>query len=266
MSKPDDVPVVLAFAGSDPTGGAGIQADIEAIASIGCHAAPVITAVTVQDTTNVMAFAPQDAELVMQQARAILEDMPISAIKIGFTGSVEIIQTIHVLLTDYPNIPVVIDPIINAGGGSPLADDEMIVAMNTLLIPMCTVITPNSLEARILTPQADTQDASAMALLEGGVDYVLITGAHENSKDVINILYGNHRRLERFSWNRLEGNYHGSGCTLAASLSGYLAQGHAPLPAVRKAQEYTWKALRYGYRLGMGQFLPNRFYWMRKTK
>lgn len=264
MSKPDDIPVVLAFGGSDPTGGAGIQADIEAIASVGCHAAPVITTVTVQDTTNVLAFAPQDAELVMQQARAVLEDMPISAIKIGFTGSVDIIQTIHILLTDYPQIPVVIDPIINAGGGSPLADEEMVVAMNTLLIPMSTMVTPNSQEARILTPQADTQDASAMALLEEGVDYVLITGTHENSKDVINILYGNNRKLERFAWERLEGKYHGSGCTLAASLVGHLAQGHAPLPAVRKAQEYTWKTLKHGYRLGMGQFLPNRFYWTRE--
>ena len=266
MSEPDKIPVVMAFAGSDPTGGAGIQADIEAIASIGCHAAPVITAVTVQDTTNVMAYAPQDAELVMQQARAVLEDIPISVIKIGFTGSVEIIQTIHVLLTDYPHIPVVIDPIINAGGGSPLADDEMIAAMNALLIPLCTVITPNTQEARILTPQADTQDASAMALLEEGSDYVLITGTHEHSKDVTNVLYGNNRILDRFVWRRLENSYHGSGCTLAASLSGFLAQGHAPLPAVRKAQEYTWKALHYGYRLGMGQFLPNRFYWIKNPE
>ncbi len=266
MRNPEDIPVVLTFGGSDPTGGAGTQADVEAIASMGCHAAPVTTALTVQDTTNLMAFVPHDAELVMQQARAVLEDIPISAIKIGFTGSVEIIQTIHSLLTDYPQLPVVVDPIISAGGGRAMTDDGMISAMNTLLVPQSVVITPNTHEARRLAPQADSQDASAMALLEQGADHVLITGTHLNSIDVINILYGNNRKLERFTWKRLEGSYHGSGCTLAASISALLAQGHQTLPAVRKAQEYTWKTLRYGYRVGMGQYLPNRFFWVKSEQ
>ena len=261
MSLPPKIPIVLAFAGTDPTGGAGIQADIEAIASMGCHAAPIITAVTVQDTINVMGSVPQEAELVMEQARAVLEDMPIACIKIGFTGSVDIIETIHVLLTDYPQIPVVMDPILNAGGGRALANEAMILALNTLLIPFCTAVTPNIPEARRLSPQADTLDTSAIAMLEGGAEYVLITGTHQNSTDVTNILYGNHRKLDHFTWKRLEGSYHGSGCTLAASLSGLLAQGQAPLSAIRKAQEYTWKSLKHGYRAGMGQYLPNRFFW-----
>ncbi len=255
------LPVVLAFAGSDPTGGAGIQADIEAIASMGCHAAPIITAVTVQDTTNVMGFVPQEAELVMEQARAVLEDIPIACIKIGFTGSVEIMQAIHVLLTDYPQIPVVIDPIIDAGGGKVLADGAMVLAMNTLLVPLCHVITPNTHEVRMLAPQADTLDAAAMAILEQGADYVLITGTHNHSTDVTNAFYGNQRALDRFTWKRLEGSYHGSGCTLASALSALLARGHEPLTAVRKAQEYTWKSLEQGYRIGMGQYMPNRFFW-----
>ena len=116
MSELPRVAVVMAFAGSDSTGGAGIQADIEAIASMGCHAAPVITAVTVQDTTNVFAFTPQDSELVVQQARAVLEDVSVAAFKIGFLCSVEIINAVHILLTDYPEIPVVLDPIVKAGG------------------------------------------------------------------------------------------------------------------------------------------------------
>jgi hydroxymethylpyrimidine/phosphomethylpyrimidine kinase len=264
MRESDDIPTILAFGGSDPTGGAGIQADIEAITSMGCHAGSVITAITVQDTANVMAIEPLKPELVMQQARAVLEDMPISVAKIGFTGSVEIIQTLHVLLMDYPQISVVLDPIINAGGGRTMADEEMLSAINTLLIPQTHVITPNTHEARILTPQADSQDASAMALLEQGADYVLITGTHSNSSDVVNVLYGNHRRLESFNWERLNNSYHGSGCTLAASLSALLAQGHQTHSAIRKAQEYTWKTLKHGYRIGMGQWLPNRLYWAKQ--
>ncbi len=261
MSLSSKIPVVLVFAGSDPTGGAGIQADIEAIASMGCHTAPIITAVTVQDTINVMGFAPQEAELVVEQARAVLEDMPIAGIKIGFTGGVDIIESIHVLLTDYPQIPVVLDPIINAGGGQSLANEEMVLAINTLLVPLCTAVTPNIHEARRLAPYADTLDASAMVILESGADYVLITGTHQNSVDVINTLYGNRRKLDHFTWRRLEGSYHGSGCTLASSLSGLLAQGQTPISAMRKAQEYTWKSLKHGYRVGMGQYLPNRFFW-----
>ncbi len=266
MKKPPSVPVVLVFAGADPTGGAGMQADIEAIASMGCHAAPVITAVTVQDTTDVLAFVPQNAELVIQQARAILEDMPIAAVKIGFMGSVETIEAIHVLLTDYPELPVVVDPIIRAGGGKMLSDEDMVTALTTLLLPLTTIVTPNSEEARLLAPQADSQDAFAMAILEAGAEYVLITGTHEPSRDVINVLYGNNRRLELFVWKRLEGSYHGSGCTLASTLSALLAHGVDAVSATRKAQKYTWQTLKNAYRLGMGQYLPNRFFWINGEK
>jgi hydroxymethylpyrimidine/phosphomethylpyrimidine kinase len=264
MNQTQRVPVVLAFAGSDPTGGAGIQADIEAMASLGCHAAPIITAVTVQDTTNVMAFIPQKAELVFHQARAVLEDIPIAAIKIGVVGSVEIIEALHVLLTDYPTLPVILDPVIHAGGGHPLADEEMIAAIKNLLLPLATIVTPNNHEARALAYHADNQNACAMALLECGVDYVLITGTHENTTDVVNVLYGNNRLLERFTWKRLQGSFHGSGCTLAAALSGLLAQGREPLSAVREAQNYTWLTLKSAHRLGMGQQLPNRFFWVNR--
>jgi hydroxymethylpyrimidine/phosphomethylpyrimidine kinase len=255
----------MAVAGSDPTGGAGIQADIEAIASMGCHAAPVITAVTVQDTTNVMAFTPQTDELVMEQARAVLEDMPVAAIKIGFLGSVEIIETLHVLLRDYPDIPVVLDPVFTAGGGAVLADEDMINALRALLLPQCTMLTPNTQEARVLAPGADSQDACAMAILERGVEYVLITGTHDNTPQVVNQLYGSARKLDSFSWQRLPGEFHGSGCTLSAALCGLLAQGQEPVAAANEAQEYTWQTLRHGYRLGMGQRLPNRLFWASTT-
>src|SRR3569832_1615480 len=125
----DEIPVVFTFAGSDPTGGAGLQADIEALASMGCHAAPIITAVTVQDTENVKGYSAVDANLVIAQARAVLEVLSVSAFKIGMLGSVENVEAVHTLLTDYPGIPFVLDPIILAGGGGVLADDDVVDAL-----------------------------------------------------------------------------------------------------------------------------------------
>lgn len=258
-----EIPVVMVFAGNDPTGGAGIQADIEAVASMGSQAAPVITALTVQDTRNVIRVEEVDATVVIEQARAVLEDMPVAAFKLGMLGSVEIVEAIHTLLQDYPHAPVVMDPIISAGGGASLADEEMIDAMVELLFPAVTVLTPNSQEARRLAPEADTLDACAQELLSTGCEFVLVTGTHENTPHVENRLYGSHRHLETFTWERLPNSYHGSGCTLASSLAGLLAHGLEPFTAVHEAQEYTWEALKAGYRVGMGQLHPNRLFWAR---
>jgi len=255
------IPVVLALSGSDPSGGAGIQADIEALASHGCHCAPVITAITVQDTQDVKSYAPLDGTLIMEQARAVLEDMPVAAIKIGLLGSTDAVEAIHGVLQDYPDIPVILDPVLASGNGTSLTEDDVLEAMDSLLLPNVTVLTPNSIEARILAPEGDTLDACAMALLERGCEFVLITGTHENHPHVINSLYGNHRLLETYTWDRLSGSFHGSGCTLAASIAGLIAQGLEPLSAIHEAQEYTWETLAHGYRVGMGQPLPNRFFW-----
>ena len=256
-------PVVLVFAGHDPSGGAGIQADIEALASQGCHAATVITALTVQDTRDVQDFRPLDAVELIAQARAVLEDMPVAAFKLGMLGSVENIEAIHTILNDYPEIPVVFDPVLASGGGTGLGGPELIEAMQVLLLPMTTVLTPNSPEARALARGADTLDACALSLLDAGADYVLVTGTHEDSRHVDNRLYHEDRLLETFTWERLPGSYHGSGCTLASSLAGLLARGLDPLAAAREAQDYTWNALRQGYRPGLGQQLPNRLFWAR---
>ncbi len=257
------IPVVMVFAGNDPTGGAGIQADIEAIASMGCQAAPVITALTVQDTRNVVRVEEVMPTLIVEQARAVLEDMPVAAFKLGLLGSVENVEAIHTILKDYPHAPVVLDPILAAGGGAPLADAALRAAMMDLLFPLTTVLTPNSQEARRLAPEADTLDACAQELLSTGCEFVLITGAHESSPQVENRLYGNLRHLETFSWERLPHSYHGSGCTLASAIAGLLAQGLEPFTAVHEAQEYTWESLKHGYRLGMGQHHPNRLFWAR---
>ena len=251
----------MCFSGLDPTGGAGIQADIEAITSMGSHPCPVITAHTVQNTSNVIRYESQDPLLIIEQARAVLEDIPINAFKLGMLADESVIEAIHSILTDYPNIPVVFDPVLAAGGGSELHNDDTIVAMRELLLPLTTILTPNSLEARKLAPQADSLTACASALQDSGCEYVLITGGHENDKEVINTLYANHRIMETFHWTRLPNEYHGSGCTLSASLAGLLAHGLEPFTAVNEAQNYTWHALEQAYASGKGQWLPNRFFW-----
>lgn len=260
MSPAPPVPVVMIFAGNDPSGGAGIQADIETVASMGCHAAPVITALTVQDTHDVIALVPLDADLVIAQARAVLADMPVAAIKIGLLGSPAIAEALVELLEEHRHIPVILDPVLAAGGGHDFDGDTLATAIRELL-PLTTVLTPNSVEARRLAPEADTLDACAMALLACDADYVLITGTHEHTPRVINKLYGNHRLLETYTWERLPHSYHGSGCTLASAIAGLVAQGQEPLSAIHQAQEYTWEALRAGYAVGGGQLVPNRMFW-----
>lgn len=254
-------PVVLVFAGLDPTGGAGLSADIEAIISQGCHAAPIATALTVQDTRDVIRVGQVDALLVVEQARALLEDVPVAAIKLGMLGSATMVEAVHTILRDYPYIPVVLDPVLRAGGGTELADEELIEAMRELLIPQTTIFTPNSEEARRLAPDADNLHACALSLLEQGSEYVLITGTHEPTPEVENLLFGGHRLLETFSWPRLPESYHGSGCTLASAIAGLLAQGHEPMAAIHQAQDYTWQSLEQAFRLGRGQMIPNRLFW-----
>ncbi len=260
------VPVVMAFSGNDPSGGAGIQADIEALISHGCHTTPVITTLTIQDTQDVIGYTPLDGALIAEQARAVLEDIPVSVFKLGLLTSIEAIEAIHAILDDYPEIPVVTDPVLATGGGTLLADEEVIDAVNELLLPQTTVLTPNSKEARLLAPEADSLGACAMALLDKGAEFVLITGTHENTPTVVNSLYSNRRLIETFEWDRLDGEFHGSGCTLASSIAGLLAQGMEPFSAIHEAQEYTWQALAESYRIGMGQRLPNRLFWAREEQ
>ncbi|MCU7799060.1 MAG: hydroxymethylpyrimidine/phosphomethylpyrimidine kinase [gamma proteobacterium symbiont of Lucinoma myriamae] len=254
-------PIVLSFSGNDPTGGAGIQADIEAAVSMGARVAPVITALTVQDTQNVKYFSVTDAKIVSEQARHVLKDMPIAAFKIGMVGSVENIAAIHKILHDYHEIPVIVDPIISAGGGMSLATEEMALAYSDLLFPLTNLVTPNSNEVRLLAPEADSLDSCAQELMDDGCDYVLLTGTHESTDEVINSFYGQHKKLKSSYWERLPYSYHGSGCTLTSAIAGLVACGSSIPDAVTIAQEYAWQSLYNGYQAGMGQHHPDRLFW-----
>lgn len=261
--NPDNVPIVLVFAGNDPTGGAGLQADIETLGSLGCHAAPVVTAITIQDTVGVKHYAPVETSLVIAQARAVLEDMPVAAIKAGMLGSADNATALSAIMQDYPEIPLILDPVLASGRGDPLADEALIEALVALLIPQTALLTPNTLELMRLAQDSDSIDAAAQELLSMGCAFVLVTGTHENTPEVVNRLYGNRRVLETFSWERLPHSYHGSGCTLAAACAATFAHGFDPIDAVAEAQDFTWHALQSGGRVGMGQYLPDRLYWAR---
>ena len=265
-------PLVLSFGATDPTGSAGIQADLMTLASMGCHPLSVVTAVTVQDTVGVSSILTLDPDWVEEQARTVLEDMPVDAFKIGLLGSVDVIAVIAAILADYPDVPLVLDPMLASGRGEELADDEMVAAIKELLLPQTMVLTPNSLEARRLADDGKSDaddldpDECARRLLACGCKHVLLTGAHENTVQVVNSLYGADAAVRRDNWDRLPGSYHGSGCTLASAVAAGLAHGLAVSDAVREAQEYTWQTLAAGFRPGMGQFMPDRFFWARRRE
>ena len=265
----ESFPLVMSFAATDPSGGAGLQADILTITSMGCHPLLAVTAITVQDTSGVEDVMAIDPEWVADQARAMLEDVPVAAFKIGLLGSVENIAVIAEILADYPDIPLVLDPVLSSGRGDELANDDMLDAMCELLIPQTTIITPNSIEARRLALDEDndeddpTLEECAKRILRMGCEYVLITGTHEQTPKVINTLYAERGVLRSDSWARLPGIYHGSGCTLSAAIAALLAQNVDMQEAVKEAQEYTWQTLRSGFRPGMGQHIPDRLFWAR---
>lgn len=251
-------PVVLCLSGHDPVGGAGVQADIETLAALGCHAATVITALTVQDSANVLGILPQKPDNFRRQAEAVLADMPVAAIKIGLIGTAALAEAIAQLIACQPDVPVVLDPVLAAGGGMALADEKLLQAIRQYLLPLATVLTPNSLEARRLAGLNTLEDCARWCL-DKGCRHVLITGSHENRPDVVNTHYSPMQQ-ESFRWQRLPHEYHGSGCTLAAAVAGYLARGQAVSTAIREAQRFTWQALEAGFQPGRGQHLPCRWF------
>lgn len=263
-------PMVLTFAASDPTSGAGMQADILTLASMGCHPLSVVTAITIQDTAGVDAVSAVDPDWVADQARMLLEDMPVDVFKIGLLGSVENITVIAEILSDYPDIPVVLDPVLTSGRGDELSGEDMIAAMRDMLVPQSTLITPNSIEARRLAAQEGEEEDLPLAecanrLIQLGCESVLITGTHENTPRVYNVLYGTQGVIQTDTWDRLPGSYHGSGCTLASAIAASLAFGNELPRAVKDGQDFAYETLKAAFRPGMGQYIPDRFFWAQET-
>jgi len=253
-------PLVLVFAASDPTCGAGAQADALTLSALGCHPLTVLTGLTAQDTHGVSDFEPVPAHWVGRQAEVLLDDLAVAAVKIGVVGSAENAAAIAEALQRLPAVPLVLDPVLASGRGDRLADERAREAIRTLLVPRATVVTPNALEARALagaSAGARLEDC-AQVLLEAGAGAVFVTGAHEPGADVVDVLYGAAGVLHAERHRRLPGEYHGSGCTLAAAITARLARGAPLVEAIAAASRFTQRALERAFAAGAGQRLPWR--------
>ncbi len=245
-------PAVLVFAGLDPSGGAGIAADIEAIAAQGAHALPIVTALTVQDHNRVHEVQPVDSALLLRQARALAASVDIRAVKIGIPGNAAnaaaIAQVLRQLRELQPDLPVVLDPVLASGAGDALGRGDAVAALAPLLA-LATVLVPNLPEAAAL----------AGLLAEAPCQHLLVTGGHGDGDTVVNTWKSAGREWE-WEWLRLGGEFHGSGCTLAAAIAARLALGEPVGQALGRAQSYCHQALQHAFAIGPGQRIPRRFF------
>lgn len=278
---------VLVFSGADPSGGAGMAADILAIHAQGAHALPVITALTVQDNDRVYEVLPVEPDVVLRQARALAAKGTIDAVKIGIPGSAanaraiaQVIEELRALPGESSAcLPVVLDPVLASGHGDLLSRDDAVQAL-AVLLPLATLITPNEPEAAALARAARSGEdrgeegdsiadirQAAQALLAQGCRNVLVTGGHGSGDTVINRWFSDapgqgagigQDQGHGWSWARLPGEFHGSGCTLAAAIAGLLAHGYPMQQALARAQGYTHRALAGAFAIAPGQRIPQR--------
>lgn len=286
IAIPDLPPAVLCFAAGDATSGGGLASDALTLASMGCHPLTVHTAALLSDTRSVDEVWPIDAEVVASQARAVLEDIPVSAFKLGFCGSVENIAVIAEVLSDYPELPLVVEPALYAGGHWHEADDEIATALAELILPQTTLLVAGRHELCRLAGVSPVEieaigdededgdeddgggdepeiDEAIARLLAAGTEYILLTGGGEHGPQIVNTLVGHEGVVRTDAWPRLPGRFLGAGATLAAAVAAGLAHDMALPEAVREAQEFAQQALRHAYRPGMGRALPDRFFWAR---
>ena len=251
---------VLVFAGLDPSGGAGIQADIQAISAAGAHPLPIITALTVQDNQHVHAVYPVAASMLIEQVNALINHgTAIDAIKIGIVGSIAnaraIADAIIQLRESHPTLPVVLDPVLASGHGDVLTQGDAVQALAPVR-RLATLIVPNLPEARVLCAGVNTLALQAQRLLQES-PHVMIKGGHGDGGEIINTwFHGDHQHEWR--WPRLSGEYHGSGCTLASAIAAQLAQAVAMEAALEAAQHYTQRSLAQAYAIASGQLIPHR--------
>ncbi len=257
MNKPTtNKPVVLVLAAHDPSGGAGIQADIETLAAHECIATSVITSLTAQNTQSFSYHIPQATGDFISQTKLIVDDININVCKIGAIGSRELICAIHKLIAD-KDFPVIFDPVLQSTVGHDFSDEETCSLLCDLIVPLAKIITPNRDEAMRLTGECDLQSA-AKKLLDMNCKNVLITDAEDSKTEIHNHLYQEDGRCQKFTYERLSENFHGSGCTLASAISANLAKNIELIQSIEQAQEFTWQSLKYGLQLGKGQIHPNR--------
>ena len=287
IAIPETPPCVMCLSAGDATAGGGLAADILTLASMGCHPLPVQTAALVRDTRGIDEVWPVEPELLSLQARAVLEDVPVAAFKLGFCGSVENVALIAEILSDYPEVPLVVEPALYAAVLLGEEGDEVVAALADLILPQTTLLVADRHELCRLAGVVDIRpdeaggegddddaegdeaaddpgiDEALTRLLGGGTEFILLTGGGEHGPQVVNTLFGHEGVVRADAWPRLPGRHLGAGTTLAAAVVAAIAHGMALPEAVREAQEFTQQALRHAYRAGMGRALPDRFFWAR---
>lgn len=260
---------VLTIAGSDCSGGAGIQADIKAISALGGYAASAITAITVQNTCGVTGIHPVPAPYVKAQIDAVMTDIKPEAIKIGMINDVDIVKAIAESIKEYKPQFVVFDPVMVSTSGCRLIEDEAIEAIKNELIPLSTIITPNLSEAMVLTgfnniSDAESMNAAGKKILEMGCKAVLIKGGHLNGNDMCDVLCIEGTETPYiYTASKVDSkNTHGTGCTLSSAIATQLALGDTLQEAVRKAKEYVHNGILNGkdIHIGSGHGPLNHFY------
>jgi hydroxymethylpyrimidine/phosphomethylpyrimidine kinase len=260
----------LTFGVSDPVGATGIQSDLATFAALGCHGLSVITGLLIADTARVEDIDEVDADWVVDQARVLLEDMPVSAFKVGALTSIEQASAIAEIVSDYPDIPLILDPFLSSLPDSGLADDDMLIAISQVLVPQASVLMLSQVElARMAETWREGGSGDMLALdvaelTRMGCAMVLATstgsGGKGESATISNTLFDADGAVETFNWQHLAGPFIGAGSTMSAALAAMLANGLEPAPAVRAAQVYTNGALAKAQRFGMGKLVPNKFY------
>lgn len=248
-------PTVMVVGGVDPGGGAGLCADIQTLSAMGCHAAPIVTAITVQDTASVKSYQLTGTDLVRQQMQAVLDDVSPAVIKTGMLGNREIVAVLAGLMRDYPGIKLIVDPVMRSNFNDRLSEDSLVAAVTELLLPIATLITPNLPEACNLAGLESDADGCAAKL---DVCDSFITGTHADCEAVVNRYYQRGQKQREWKWKRLPFDYHGSGCTLASAIAAGIAQGLVMEEALQRAQQFVMDSLQAAFKPGRGQYIPNR--------
>lgn len=245
---------VLSIAGSDPSGGAGIQADLKTFSALGCYGMAAITALTAQNTQGVSGVQIIEADFLKAQLDAIFTDIDVDAVKIGMVGDVDSIGVIADVLQQYKPPFVVLDPVMVATSGDVLIESDCIEALQQQLVPIASVITPNIPEAEILAEQSFYDlEQMAQSLLKAGANAVLLKGGHLDGNDSVDIICGSDFS-ETLSAPRIQtNNTHGTGCTLSSALACFLTKGEDMQHAARLAKDYLTHALSEGADLKIGQ-------------
>ncbi len=254
---------ILSIAGSDCSGGAGIQADLKSIAAHGCYGATVITSVVAENTCGVSSVFNIPAEEVGKQIDSVFEDIPINAVKLGMLCSSEIVKIVSEKLRKYRPQFIVCDPVMVATSGDTLSEDNMLSAMREKIFPISTIITPNIPEAEAISGMkinsVDDMKSAAAKIAELGAKNVLIKGGHLTG-DAVDILY-NGQNFSEISCPRVNSqNTHGTGCTLSSAIAAELALGYSAEEAVKRAKNYITEAIRHSYTVGKGHSPVNHFY------